>query len=118
MSQGATGQIGVGNVCSFQDPNYTDAQSLNRLTNLTGGYFKSIWYKLNNSGTTLTGQTSFIMNYADPSNPSVNLPANVVLNLPQVSQLPVQGNPNVEQSYLQYATDVEYFQLITGFNGK
>ena len=36
MSQGATGQIGVGNVCSFQDPNYTDAQSLNRLTNLTG----------------------------------------------------------------------------------
>ena len=113
MSQGATGQIGVGNVCSFQDPNYTDAQSLNRLTNLTGATLNQ--FGTNSiTGTTLTGQTSFIMNYADPSNPSVNLPANVVLNLPQVSQLPVQGNPNVEQSYLQYATDVEYFQLITG----
>ena len=38
----------------------------------------------------------------------------MVLNLPQVSQLSVPGNSNVEQAYLQYPTDVEYFQLITG----
>jgi hypothetical protein len=38
----------------------------------------------------------------------------VVLNLPQVSQLSVPGNSSVEQAYLQYPTDVEYFQLITG----
>lgn len=116
MSPGATSQIGVGTVCSFQDPNYTDAQSTDRLLNLTGATINQ--FGTNSiTGTTLIGSSvAKQVYYADPTNPSQNVPtpANIVLNLPPVSQLPVQGNPNVEQSYLQYATDIEYFQLITG----
>lgn len=114
MSPGAIDQIGVGNICSFQDPNYTDSQSTNRLINLTGA-------TLNQFGTNSITGTTLIGNsvpaqvyYADPANKTSNQLANIVLNLPPVSQLPVQGNPNVEQSYLQYSTDIEYFQLITG----
>jgi hypothetical protein len=114
MGGGASGQIGIGNVCSFQNPNYTDAQSLNRLINLTGATLNQ--FGTNSiTGTTLTGNSlPASVQYADPTNPQNNLTANIVLNLPQVSQLPVVGNPNVEESYLQFATDIEYFQLITG----
>jgi hypothetical protein len=114
MSPGATGQIGIGNVCSMQDPNYKDSLSQDRLRNLTGATLNQ--FGTNSiTGTTLTGSSvPKIVEYADPSNASSNLTANIVLNLPQVSQLPVQGNSSVEQSYLQYATDIEYFQLITG----
>ena len=114
MSAGATSQIGVGNVCSFQNPNYLDTQSSNRLLNLTGATLNQ--FGTNSiTGTTLIGNSvPSQISYANPTNPTQNLPANIVLDLPEVSQLPVQGNPNVEQSYLQYATDVEYFQLITG----
>jgi hypothetical protein len=113
MSPGASAQIGVGNACSFQDPNYMDAQSTNRLINLTGATTNQ--FGTNSiTGTTITGQTTVTINYADPSSPNTNIPVQVVLDLPQVSQLSVTGNPNVEQSYLQYATDIEYFQLVTG----
>ena len=114
MSPGAIGQIGIGNVCSFQDPNYTDAQSSNRLLNLTGATLNQ--FNTNSiTGTTLIGNSvPALVQYANPANPQVNLNANIVLDLPQVSQLPVVGNPNVEEAYLQFATDIEYFQLITG----
>jgi hypothetical protein len=36
MNPGTSSQIGVGNLCSFQDPNFTDPLSPNRLINLTG----------------------------------------------------------------------------------
>lgn len=114
MNPGTIAQIGVGSVCSFQDPNYIDASSVNRLLNLTGATLNQ--FDTNSiTGTTLTGQTTVYVSYANPLAPNSNVPpVPVVLNLPQVSQLPVVGNPNVEQSYLQYPTDVEYFQLITG----
>ena len=114
MGPGAIGQIGIGNVCSFQDPNYTDAQSSNRLLNLTGATLNQ--FNTNSiTGTTLIGNSvPALVQYANPANPQVNLNANIVLDLPQVSQLPVVGNPNVEEAYLQFATDIEYFQLITG----
>ena len=113
MSPGTISQIGIGNVCSFQDPNYIDAQSQNRLINLTGATPNQ--FGTNSiTGTTLTGQTTVTINYADPTSNVNSIPRQVVLNLPQVSGLPVSGNPSVEQSYLQYPTDIEYFQMITG----
>jgi hypothetical protein len=114
MNPGTSSQIGVGNLCSFQDPNFTDPLSPNRLINLTGATLNQ--FGTNSiTGTTLTGQTTVYINYANPSAPNSNMPAvPVVLNLPQVSQLSVSGNSSVEQAYLQYPTDVEYFQLITG----
>jgi len=113
MTAGSTESLGVGNIITFQDPNYMDSGSTLRMVNLTGATINQFQ---NNSitGTTFTGQTSLPLTYADPSNPSNGLTANIVINSPQVSQLPVVGNPNVEQSYLQYPTDLEYFQLITG----
>jgi hypothetical protein len=114
MNPGTSSQIGVGNVCSFQDPNYSgDTFSLNRLVNLTGATLNQ--FNTNSiTGTTFTGQTGVTVYYANPGNTQSNLPANIVLNIPQVSQLSVSGNPSVEQSYLQYPTDLEYFQLVTG----
>ena len=114
MNPGTSSQIGVGNLCSFQDPNFTDPLSPNRLINLTGSTLNQ--FGTNSiTGTTLTGQTTVYISYANPSAPNSNMPAvPVVLNLPQVSQLSVSGNSSVEQAYLQYPTDVEYFQLITG----
>lgn len=113
MNPGTASSLGIGNIVTFQDPNYMDSGSTLRMVNLTGATINQFQ---NNSitGTTFTGQTSLPLTYADPSNPSNGLTANIVINSPQVSQLPVAGNPNVEQSYLQYPTDVEYFQLITG----
>ena len=115
MGPGTSANIGVGNICTFQDPNYTDSGSTNRLLNLTG----ATQNQFNNkavTGTTLTGQTSIVVNYADPNDPNgqTNLQKTILINNPQVSQLPVTGNTAVEQDYLKYATDVEYFQLITG----
>ena len=115
MNSGSISELGIGNICTFQNPQYTDSGSSNRMINLTG----LTQNQFNNNavtGTTLTGQTSIIVNYADPSDPTgqTNLQKNILINIPQVSQLPVQGNSNVEQSYLKYATDVEYYQLITG----
>ena len=113
MNPGTIGQIGIGNLCTFQDPNYSDSNSLNRLINLTGATENQ--FGTNSiTGVTLTGQTTVTINYANPSASNSNIGVPVVLNLPQVSQSPVIGNTSVEQSYLQYPTDMEYFQLITG----
>jgi hypothetical protein len=113
MNSGTAGSIGVGNLCLFQDPNFIQTGD-DRLKNLTGATFNQF---SNNAvtGTTITGQTSVQVTYANPATPTSGPSfATVVLDNPQVSQLPVLGNPNEEQAYLQYATDVEYFQLITG----
>lgn len=113
MSPGTISQIGIGNACTFQDPNFSNSQSLNRLINLTGATLNQ--FGTNSiTGTTLTGQTTVTINYADPTSPTNSLSSQVVLNLPQVSLLPVTGNSSVEQAYLQYPTDVEYFQMVTG----
>ena len=116
MSQGTSSQLGVGGLCMFQDPVYNDTGSTNRLINLTGATMNQ--FGTNSiTGTTLTGSSiPVVVQYANPADPNGinNLSANVTINQPPSSQLPVLGNPSVEQDYLQYATDVEYFQLITG----
>ena len=118
MNKGTTSSLGVGNLITFQDPNYinpTFATPVNRLTNLTGATTNQFQ---NNAvtGYTITGNTIPIqVPYASPNSPtSYATPANIIVVSPQVSQQPVIGNPNAEQSYLQYPTDMEYFQLITG----
>lgn len=117
MSQGTTAQIGVGNLVTFQDPDFVNPNftiPANRLTNLTGATINQFG---NNSitGTTFTGTTGITINYADPNGPLLPAQsANIIIVSPQVSQLPVTGNINVEQSFLQYPTDTEYFQLVTG----
>ncbi len=59
-------------------------------------------------------QTTYTVNYADPSNSNgtSSLPAIIYIDQPQVSQ--VAGTITQEQSFLQYPTDIEYFQLLTG----
>jgi hypothetical protein len=113
MESGSASQIGVGNLLTFQDPNSTNTGSISRLINITGATTNQFQ---NNSitGVTETGITTTTVYYANPSDPTSSLLSNVILNSPQVSQLPVIGNTNVEQSYLQYNPDIEYFQLVTG----
>jgi len=115
MNAGTTNSIGIGNLCTFQDPNYIDLGSTLRMVNLTGAT-SNLFNNNAITGTTLTGQTSILINYANSTDPNgqTNSQSNVLINVPQVSQLPVIGNSSVEQDYLKYATDMEYFQLITG----
>lgn len=118
MNAGTSGSLGVGELVTFQDPNFQSpvVTPINdRLKNLTGATLN----QFNNNaitGTTVTGQTTSPTNfvYANPNNSSAGIPATFTIISPAVSQLPVQGNSNVEQSYLQYPTDIEYFQLVTG----
>lgn len=113
MNAGTIGSIGAGGVCTFQDPNFTATTTPNRYINLTGATLN----QFNNNaitGSTITGNTSITINYANPTNPTNGIPKQFVINSPTVSQLPIIGNPNVEQSFLQYPTDMEYFQLVTG----
>jgi len=113
MNPGTTATLGVGNLITFQDPTFTGTSSTNRLVNLTGATTNQF---SNNAitGTTITGTTSVTVTYANPSNPSGGIPTTFDIISPQVSQIADPTNPSVEQSYLQYATDIEYFQLITG----
>ena len=119
MNKGATSSLGVGNVVTFQDPNYVNPNFStpgNRLTNLTGATTNQFQ---NNAitGVTTTGNTiPYQVPYANPNSPTsfATPPANIFIVSPTVSQLSVAGNNNVEQSYLQYPTDIEYFQLVTG----
>jgi hypothetical protein len=113
MNAGSTSQIGPGSIVTFQDPSQTNVGSPQRLINLTGATIN----QFNNNaitGVTKTGITTTYVNYANPSDPTQSLQSTIVINTPNVSSLPVLGDPTVEQSYLQFATDMEYFQLMTG----
>jgi hypothetical protein len=92
-----------------------DANSTLRMVNLTGATFNQFG---NNAitGTTITGQTTVTIPYANSAVAAGNSSINAVIQIiqPEVSQFPVPGNPAVEQGYLQYPTDTEYFQLLTG----
>lgn len=112
MNAGTISQIGIGNLCSFQDPQYTDNLSLNRLVNLTGAT-ENPFGTNSITGTSITGQTTVYFKYASTQN-SNTPPIPVVLDLPVSTSVPATGVTNSEISYLKYPTDVEYFQMITG----
>jgi hypothetical protein len=112
MNSGASSAIGTGGVCTFQDPTITNGQVINRLINLTGATTNEFG---NNAitGVTITGTTNVSnLQYANPAGGTSQ--TSFIISSPQVSQKPVLGNTLVEKSYLQYSTDIEYFQLVTG----
>jgi hypothetical protein len=114
MNTGTKDDIGVGNLCTFQNPNYQQSGS-DRLINLTGLTVN----QFNNrsvTGETIIGQTSVVVNYADPNDPNgqTNLQSVIVINSTQKPEQIISNNSSVAQDYLRYATDVEYFQLLTG----
>jgi hypothetical protein len=112
MNSGASSAIGTGGVCTFQDPTITNGQVINRLINLTGATTNEFG---NNAitGVTITGDTNVSnLQYANPAGGASQ--TSFIISSPQVSQKPVIGNTLVEKSYLQYSTDIEYFQLVTG----
>ena len=113
MNSGSKDQIPPGEIVTFQDPNLTGPFGEQRLINLTGATTNQFD---NNAitGTTTTGITSTTISYANPSNPNASLNSIVVIQGNSESGLSVNNNPNVEQSYLKYPTDIEYFQMITG----
>ena len=104
---GTLDQIGVGNLFSFQNPslsfcniNLTGATFYNSITANTVNQFG------NNNLTGIT-QSSITVQvpYANPANPSANLPGPTYLIT----------NSGGTEDYLKYVTDIEYFQIITGF---
>jgi hypothetical protein len=104
---GTLAQIGVGNLFSFQDPSLSFCNQ-----NLTGAtFYNSITANTVNQfgNNALTGTTSastvIQVAYADPTNNNTNAaPTSYLLT----------GNTGNE-TYLKFVTDIEYFQVITGF---
>lgn len=116
-------QLTPGKLFTFQDPNYFDVNSSIRLVNLTGASLND--FATNSvTGVTFTGTTGITINYADPTVPngSVQTSANVIMTADAITQVVSLANngpttPGVngyEQSFLKFATDLEYFQAITG----
>ena len=118
---GTAAQIGVGNLMTFQDPNYTQPNSLvSRRINLTGGTIN----QFNNGAVTGTTQLSSfpigatiptpiskIVNYANPASPT-SPQLTTTINIIQTGY--TQTNAIQQDDFLKYDTDMEYFQLITG----
>jgi hypothetical protein len=105
---GTKDQMQVGKPISFNDP-----LKSNGYVNITGGTLNEFG---NNAitGTTITGTTSIIVNYADPANnSSFAPPVNIIINQPVITNI-TASTPNSETSYLQFPTDVEFYQMITG----
>ena len=105
--QGTLGQIGVGNLFSFQNPALSSCNQ-----NLTGATFyntitASTVNQFGNNNLTGTSQSFAVINvpYANPSNSSNNI-------LGTTYQLTNSGGT---ENYLKYVTDIEYFQIVTGF---
>jgi hypothetical protein len=94
-------QLGIGEVITFQDPKLSGGWS--NLTGATENQFN------NNAitGTTLTGDSTtpipVVINYANPSNGSSSSATVYLVNTGQTDY------------FLEYPTDIEYFQVITGY---
>jgi hypothetical protein len=90
--------LGVGNLFSFQDQNLSNCQ-----VNLTGSTL-NIFGNNAITGTTIVGDTSVNISYANTQ----------TTNTPQFPILITQQSEETT-SFLQYPTDIEYFQMITGY---
>jgi hypothetical protein len=104
--KGTLSNLGIGEVFSFQDPKLSNCN-----VNITGSTFVGTTNQFGNNAVTGTSLTSTIspippitVNYANPSNQSQDIPV--------VYELTYTGE---SETYLQYPTDIEYFQVITGF---
>jgi len=95
LNNDAIDSIKTGELITFQDP----TKSFD--VNVTGGTFNQFG---NNSSTgTSLNLTNITINYANPSNPNVNIP--VTYTIPP----PSSGDTN----FVKFPTDIEYFQVIT-----
>jgi hypothetical protein len=94
-------QLGIGEVITFQDPKLSGGWS--NLTGATENQFNNTAI----TGTTLTGDSvtpiPIVIDYANPSNGLLSS-ANVYL-----------VNTGQTDYFLEYPTDIEYFQVITGY---
>jgi len=98
--------IGVGKLFSFQDPKLSNCNE-----NLTGAtFYNSITANTKNQfgNNSLTGTslavTNISVSYADPSNNFSSIPVSYLIT-----------NTGQTETYLKHATDIEYFQIITGY---
>lgn len=89
--------LGVGNLFSFQDQSLSNCQ-----VNLTGSTL-NVFGNNSITGTTLVGNTSVNVTYATSNTNNATIP----ISITQQTQ--------DSTSFLQYPTDIEYFQMITGF---
>ena len=106
---GTKDQMQVGKPISFNDPTQSNGN-----VNITGATLNELG---NNSitGTTTTGQTSITVTYADPSNINSTIPItkSFIITQTPISNIPSSTSGD-EVGNLQYPTDVEYYQMITG----
>lgn len=120
---GTKSVIPAGSLFTFQDPEYSDTLSPNRLVNLTGATLNQ--FNTNSvTGVTFTGTTAHTVNYANWNSitNTVPLQANIIITGASITQVPSFANTGpttlgvngYEENYLKFATDLEYFQTITG----
>jgi len=113
---GTAQQLGIGELVTFQDPNFNNGLVIPRNINLTGGTLNEFG---NNS---VTGTTILS---AAPNTTSNVVPIGVPLQYVTTNGVASTTTINIIQTgdtvtatsktdYLKYPTDLEYFQVITG----
>ena len=100
-------QMGIGELITFQDPRLSPSNVL--LTGATLNQFNTFAV----TGTTTLGQQTKTINYANPNNFDDTVGYSALVEIVQTSKY---GNTTAtqEDDYLRYATDLEYFQVVTG----
>jgi hypothetical protein len=108
---GTKNQMAGGKPISFNNP-----RNSNGNVNITGATLNQLG---NHSitGTTTTGQTIITVTYANPSNISdtTGIPKSFIITQPAISNI-ASSTINDEVANLQYTTDIEYYQMITGMS--
>jgi hypothetical protein len=115
---GTAQQLGIGELVTFQDPNFNNGLTIPRNINLTGATDNDFGNNAVTGTTNLSAAPNTtsnvvpfpaIINYANPTN---GLPATpVTINILQTGDTITQTS---KLDYLKYPTDMEYFQVITG----
>ena len=115
---GTAQKLGIGELVTFQDPNFDNGLTIPRNINLTGATTNSFGNNAVTGTTNLSAAPnttsnvvpfSAIINYANPTN---GLPATpVTINILQTGDTITQTS---KSDFLKYPTDMEYFQVITG----
>lgn len=108
---GTKNQMAGGKPISFNNP-----RNSNGNINITGATLNQLGTH-SITGTTTTGATTITVQYADPVN-ILSLGAlseTFIITQPPISNIP-SSNPDDEVANLQYTTDIEYYQMITGMS--
>lgn len=106
---GTKDQMQVGKPISFNNPTTSNGN-----INVTGGTL-NLFNNNAITGTTTTGTTTVTVQYANPTNILSTTPIveTFIITQPPISNIPssISGD---EVGFLQYTTDIEYYQMITG----